>query len=556
MFIPLELALGLLLGAGSTAPPAPNVARLKQMHAAFAPVELTADLSTLPLNERKSLVRQLQAAKVMDAIFLQQSWSGNVLLLRELAEKSTPLARAQLEVFLLNQGPWDQLDQFVPFIPNVPPRPVGGSFYPADSSKEALEAWMKTLPPEQHAAALGFFTVIRRGPDGKFVIVPYSIAYQPELARAAELLREAATLTTQPTLKDFLEKRATAFLSNDYYASDVAWMRLDATLEPTLGPYEVYEDGFFNAKAVFEAFITVRDEKETQKLARFSAELQDIENHLPIDPTLRNPKLGALAPIRVENSLYCSGDANRGVQTAAFNLPNDERIVKEMGSKRVMLKNVQEAKFKTALLPISKVALGVADQKNVHFDVFFTHILMHELMHGLGPHNLMVNGKPSTVRAQLEESNSAIEEAKADVAGLFAMQYLIDKGVLEKSYEQTMYTTYLASAFRSIRFGLAEAHGRGVALQLNYLLDAGAVTVGKDGRFAAHVEGMKAAIVALTRVLMTLQATGDHAQAQALLAKLGVVRPEVQRIFDRLKSVPVDIRPRFSQAERLMEEFP
>src|SRR5581483_6301146 len=287
------------------------------------------------------------------------------------------------------------------------------------------------------ARAAGFFTTIRRGTDGKLVIVPYSVEYQPELAEAAARLREAAALTKQPTLKAYLEKRAAAFLSNDYYNSDLAWMELDASIEPTIGPYEVYEDEWFNYKAAFEAFITLRDDAETKKLERFSAELQDIENNLPIDPKLRNPKLGALAPIRVVNVVFSSGDANRGVQTAAFNLPNDERVVAEKGSKRVMLKNTQDAKFQKVLLPIAKVALAGKDQGDVAFDAFFTHILMHELMHGLGPHNISVGGRATTVRQELKDLYSTVEEAKADVSGLFALQFLVDRGKLDKQYERT-----------------------------------------------------------------------------------------------------------------------
>src|SRR5678815_2902630 len=226
---------------------------------------------------------------------------------------------------------------------------------------------MKTLQGAQHTDATGFFTTIRRTPEGKLTTVPYSLEYQGELAEMARLLREAAALTKQPTLKAFLQKRADAFISNDYYASDVAWMELDASIEPTIGPYEVYEDEWFNYKAAFESFITLRDDAETQKLARFGAELQEIENNLPIDPKYRNPRLGALAPIRVVNTVFSSGDGNRGVQTAAYNLPNDERVITEKGSKRVMLKNNQEAKFKTVLQPISMVALAPDDRKHVAF---------------------------------------------------------------------------------------------------------------------------------------------------------------------------------------------
>ena len=272
-------------------------------------------------------------------------------------------------------------------------------------------------------------------------------------------------------------------------------MELDASLEPTIGPYETYEDGWFGYKAAFEAFITVRDEAETAKLARFGAELQGLEDHLPIDPSLRNPKLGALAPIRVVNVVFSSGDGNRGVQTAAFNLPNDERVVEEKGSKRVMLKNMQEAKFDKVLVPISKVALAPADQPNVDFDAFFTHILMHELMHGLGPQTITKDGKPRRPCAwSCKDIYSAIEEAKADISGLWALQYLVDKGVLDRSLERTMYTTFLASAFRSIRFGIDEAHGRGQALQLNYLLDAGAFRVAADGTFAVDPAKVKDAV--------------------------------------------------------------
>jgi hypothetical protein len=332
-------------------------------------------------------------------------------------------------------------------------------------------------------------------------------------------------------------------------------MKLDASIEPTIGPYEVYEDGWFNAKAAFEAFVTLRDDAETAKLARFAGELQELEDHLPIDPKLRNPKLGALAPIRVASSIYCAGDANRGVQTAAFNLPNDEKIEREMGTKRVMLKNVQEAKFHMVLVPIAHVALAAADRKNVTFDAFFTHILMHELMHGLGPH--MVAGRPSeTVRAGLQETYSAIEEAKADISGLWAMQVLVDKGVLDRAFEHTMYTTFLASTFRSIRFGLSEAHGKGIALQLNTLLDAGAVKVAKDGTFSIDAAKIKDAVRALTGELMSIEAAGDHARAAELLGTRAVIRPEVQHVLDRLAGVPVDIEPRFVTAEKLLAATP
>lgn len=528
-----------------------DAAKLETMIARFAPVEIGADVSRLPENEQRALARLIEAGWVMDGLFLRQVWAGNEGLQARLLTDQTPAGRARLHYFLINKGPWSRLDHNEAFVAGVPKKPDAANFYPAGATKAEIEAWMKGLPEAERTQAAGFFTAIRRAPGGGFAIVPYSVEYQGELARAAELLREAAALTTQPTLKRFLETRAAAFLSNDYYESDVAWMELDASIEPTIGPYEVYEDEWFNAKAAFEAFITVRDDAETAKLTKFGAELQGIENQLPIDPKYRNPKLGALAPIRVVNVVLAAGDGNRGVQTAAFNLPNDERVIKEKGSKRVMLKNVQDAKFKMALVPIARIVLDATGQANVDFDAFFTHILMHELVHGLGPHEITVDGRQTTVRQQLKETYSTIEEAKADVTGLFALQLLIDKGVIDKKMEATLYDTFLASAFRSIRFGVNEAHGRGMAIQINSLLAKGAF-VAKDGVFSVDHAKIKPAIVELTRELLMIEAEGSYARAKDLYTRLGVVTPEVQKALDRLKEVPVDIEPRFTTAAELV----
>jgi hypothetical protein len=536
--------------------PIPGLGEFARLEAQYAPVDLKVDVSQLPEGERKALARLVQAARLMDAIFLQQTWAGNGSLLVSLSSSATPLGRAQLRYFLINRGPWDMLDRNRPFLLGVPEKPEGGNFYPPGATKEQVARWEASLPPEQRARASGFFTTVRASPDGSFSVLPYSEAYQGELALAAAFLRDAARLTAQPTLKAYLEKRADAFLTNDYYPSDVAWMELDASVEPTIGPYEVYEDGWFNAKAAFEAFITVRDEAASAKLARFSSELQGLENALPLENQYKNPKLGALAPIRVVNNLFCSGDGNHGVQTAAFNLPNDERVVKEKGSKRVMLKNVQEAKYQKTLLPIAKLVLTAAEQPKVSFDAFFTHILMHELMHGLGPHNIQVGTRATTVRQELEDSYSALEEAKADISGLWALQQLIDKGVVEKSMAQSMYVTYLASQFRSLRFGLADAHGKGVALQLNWLLDQGGYQAGEDGRFSVVPTKIQGAVRSLTQEILSIQATGDGPRARALLARMGVIRPEVQRMLQKLAHLPVDIAPRFSTAEQLTAEFP
>lgn len=507
----------------------PSLDQLKQMTARFAPAEIHADTASLPENERAVLGKLVEAAKVIDGLYLRQVWGQNPGLLIDLARDTSALGQARLHYFLINKGPWSRLDHDDPFIANVGTKPKGGGFYPFDATKAELDQFMTKTK------ANGFYTTVRRGSDGKLVSVPYNLEYQNELERAAALLTDAAKLTKQPTLARFLNTRAEAFMSNNYYASEVAWMELDSSIEPTIGPYEVYEDEYFNYKAAFEAFITLRDAKETDKLKKFSAQLQGIEDKLPIDAKYRNTKLAALSPISVVNVVFTAGDANKGVQTAAYNLPNDERVINEKGSKRVMLKNLQEAKFKQVLLPISNKALSSADRKNVSFDAFFTHILMHELMHGLGPHSV---GK-STVRQELKETYSAIEEAKADISGLFALEVL-------GSELKTMYTTFLASSFRTLRFGTNEAHGKGMAIQMNYLLDKGGFKANADGTFSVDEAKMKEGVRGLTHDLMTLQAEGNYKKALDLIETQGKVRPEVQRLIDRLTDVPVDIEPRFS----------
>jgi len=530
----------------------PDAATLQAMAARFAPTEISADISKLPANDRRVLAKLVEASKIVDALFLRQVWAGNDAMLLDLLRDQSPAGRARLHYFQINKGPWSRLDHNAVFVPGAPPKPPAANFYPAGASKADLERWIATLPEAERSRATGFFTVIRRT-DSSFTLVPYSIEYQGELALAAARLREAAQLAAEPTLKAFLNKRADAFLSNDYYDSDVAWMELKGAIEPTIGPYEVYEDELFNYKAAFESYITVQDEAETAKLQKFAGELQDIEDHLPIEPKYRNPKLGALAPIVVVNEIYAAGDGNRGVQTAAFNLPNDERVVREKGAKRVMLKNVQDAKFAKTLAPISKIVLSPADQANLSFEAFFTHIVVHELMHGLGPHSLTAGGRQTTVRQELKEAYSALEEAKADISGLFAVQHMIDKGVLPRSFERSLYTTFLASAFRSIRFGVNEAHGRGIAIQLNYLLDQRGFVVNADGTFSVNGDRVKEGVAGLTREIMTIQAEGDYAKAKALGERLGVVRPPVQQALEKMKSIPVDIEPRFTTADQLLE---
>src|SRR6266498_1824640 len=517
----------------------------------FSPTVLTADTSKLSASDRTALSKIIAAAKLMDPLFLRQVWSGNEALYQKLLADKSVAGQQRLHYFLINDGPWSRLDNNVAFIEGVPKeKPPNANYYPDDMTKEEFNTWVQGLSESEKLKATGFFWLIRRGPDGKLMTVRYSQDYREFLEPAAKLLREAAQLTSNMTVKNFLDTRSTAFGSDDYYSSDVAWMDLDAPIEVTIGPYETYEDELFSYKAAFEAYVTLPDEAESAKLAKFSQYLQELENNLPMDAAYRNPKLGAASPIRVVNEVFSSGEGNSGVQTAAFNLPNDERVVKEKGSKRVMLKNVQEAKFNKTLVPISQVVLDPAQRIALSFEPFFTHILAHELMHGLGPHNIKVGGQETTVRKQLKELYSAIEEAKADITGLWALQYLIDKGVVEKGMEHSLYTTYLASSFRSVRFGTTEAHGKGVALQFNYLTDEGAFKFNdRTGTFSVDQSKIKEAVRKLTHDILTLQAEGSYEKAKAMLDKYGIIRQPMKVALDRLGDVPVDIEPIFPLAK-------
>jgi hypothetical protein len=494
----------------------PDTAQLNRMISRFARTELNVDLSGLAAGDRQALVKLIEAARIYNDIFMRQLWQGNLALYAKLQQDSTPAGKARQHSFWINKGPWSELDGHTAFLPGVPAKkPAGANFYPEDMTREQFESWVKTLAKADREKAEGFFSVIRRDKAGQLTAVPYSQEYGAELKRCAALLREAAKLTPNESLRRFLNARADAFLGDDYYASDVAWMDLDAPLDVTIGPYETYQDELFGYKAAFEAYVNLRDDKETARLKYFAEHLQDVENHLPIDPQFRNPKLGALAPIRVVNEIFASGDGAHSVRTAAYNLPNDERVVREKGSKRVMLKNIQEAKFRAILRPIAGRVLAKPAQGDLSFESFFTHIVAHEMSHGIGPHQIRANGRETTVRQELKELYSAIEEAKADVTGLFLLGHLADRGLKEAALAQRpLYTTFLASTFRSVRFGLTEAHGKGMALQFNYFLDHGAFQVNADGTFAVDPAKMKAAVTSLTRDLLTIEAHGDYAGAK------------------------------------------
>jgi len=573
----LEATAGFAVGQTTI----PNPGQLAKMASRFAPAPMHLDISGLSSGDRQALVKLIESARVLDDIFLKQLWSGNLALYQRLEKDKTPAGRARLHYFWINKGPWSDLDDYRAFVPGVPRRkPLGANFYPENMTKQDFERWLSSLTPEKQEQAKGFFTVIRyqtQAPKPKgflgpretlrdsMVIAPYNEEYKDDLTRAARLLREAAALTDNVSLKTFLTTRADAFLSNDYYESDVAWMDLDAPLDITIGPYETYNDELFGYKAAFEAYINLRDDKQSTKLSAFSKHLQEIEDNLPLDPPYRNPKLGSAAPIRVVNEILSAGDGAHGVQTAAYNLPNDERVVQQKGSKRVMLKNVQEAKFRSTLLPIARRMLSRSSMVDVNFSSFFTHTVAHELMHGLGPHQIQVQGRNTTAREELKELYSAIEEAKADVTGLFALQYMMDHNqemglgnvlASDEAAQRQLYVTFLASAFRSLRFGLNDAHGKGMAVQLNYLLDKGAFVSHGDGTFSVDMAKVKDAVRDLDHDLLTIEAEGNYNGAKKMLDDWGVIRPVVKHALDRLTAVPTDIEPIFVTAEELSPTSP
>lgn len=539
--------------AEETASPANDLqiaSDVTQRLAQFAPTEITADLSGLPDSEREALRHILMASQKMDEIFLRQVWRGNPGLKTRLAALQDPLADSARNYFDVNFGPWDRLDGMKPFIGDKV-HPEGAGYYPEDMTKDEFNAWVKAHPDSQ--AAMESLTTIIERQSGQLKAVPYSVAYREWLEPAATELREAADATANESLKKYLRSRADAFLSDDYFQSDVDWMDLNAPIEVTIGPYETYEDSMFGYKSAFESFVTIALPEESAKLDRYKKELPALERNLPEPEQYKNFSRGTDSPIRVVDMLYNAGDAKAGVQTIAFNLPNDERVREAKGSKKVLLRNLMRAKYDQILVPIGKAVLAPEDAEKVSFKAYLDETLNHELSHGLGPGTITVNGKKTEVRLELKEFYSTLEEAKADVMGVYNILHMIDKGVIPASLRETLEPTYLAGLFRSARFGVDEAHGQGVVAQFNYLTDKGAIVVDDSGRYHTVSEKFPGAIRDLLHDMLVLQATGDYEGTGAFLDRWGKPDDNLRSALDKLKTIPVDIRPLFSQASSLMQ---
>jgi len=540
----------------------------------YAEVHISYDESVISEPEKQALAKLVEAGGVMDEIFLRQVWGGNIdmrRMLRDLFETTASEGGARHEYaknlqhyFKINFGPWDRLDEDSPFIGNEP-KPLGAGYYPTDITKAEFESYIEAHP-KQEKDLRGFFTVVRRTDDGGLEAVPYSEAYKPQLQKAATLLHEAADILTNPentpkfaegvdytSLAKYLRSRADAFSSNDYYQSDMDWMDVKSNIiDVTIGPYEVYEDLLNSYKAAFEAFIAIRNPADSKKLEGIKRYLQLLENKLPIPDEHKNPNRGSESPISVVDLVYAGGDTKAGVQTIAFNLPNDERVREAKGSKKVMLKNISRAKFDKILIPIAGKLLDKDQIKFVNFDAYFNNVLMHEMAHGLGPGNIVVDGKETTVSLQLAETYPPIEECKADITGLYCTRVLVGEGFYDKQLEHDGYVSFLPGFFRAIRFGATSAHGRANMIEFNWMREKGAIVLDEDSeRFHVDVAKMPEAVESLTNALLMIEAEGDHDASKAFLDKYAKMTPDLERLLTKLEGIPVDIEPIYSAEKYL-----
>ncbi len=517
-----------------------------QLRAQFVPQTLNAKTLHLSDGDCEALLHLVDAAKAIDEIFFLQAWAGNPGFAPKVAALQGPDADAAKDYYRIMVGPWDRLDHHRPFLGDRR-HPAGAGFYPEDLTEAEFTAWLEAHP-EDRDAFTSLHTLIRRDGD-ELIAVPYSEAFAEQLERAAAAMRAAAAATDNESLRTFLELRADAFATDDYYESDMAWMDLDSAIEVVIGPYETYEDSLFGYKAAFEAFLCVAQPEDSARLEIFKAELPFLEANLPIPDEYKNFNRGAESPIRVVDELLVTGDSRSGVQTIAFNLPNDERVREAKGSKKVLLKNVMEAKYEGILVPIAEAVLPADELDRISFEAFFQFTLHHELSHGIGPGQITIDGRPTEVRLELKDLYSAFEEAKADVLGVVDIYALVAKGVMEPEILESLPWTYTAGIFRTTRFGVAEAHGLGMVLQTNFLLEKGAVEITPDGRFRPVPDLFEAAFVELARELLMIQALGDYEAAVAFVEKYGAVNAAMVTAIDALTGIPVDIDPSYPFAK-------
>ncbi|WP_417458522.1 dipeptidyl-peptidase 3 family protein [Kordiimonas sp.] len=515
---------------------------LAAQRAKIARIDMNTDTSFLSDEEKAVVNKLIVAANYMSDIYLRQRSEHNPEIRAEIASSSLPDKDLLLDMFDLHFGPWDTLDEAHPFYGDKE-MPAGAAFYPEDMSKEEFNAWLEAHP-EDREAFTSLYTVIRRDGD-KLVAIPYREHYREWLEPAAQALREAAEITSNASLKDFLSKRAESFLTDEYFESEIAWMDLEGTpIEVAIGPYEVYTDGLFGYKAAYEAFITIKDPEESAAVARYKNYLRDMEANLPVDETYKNFKRGFASPIAATEQIHGGGDNVPGVQTIAFNLPNDERVREAKGAKKVLLNNVLEAKFKLILAPMAEHILVPAQAEKLMAKYMALETLFHELSHSLGPGTITKDGVETTVNAELKELYSAVEEGKADVMGVYNILFMMEKGELPKVERDNLLASYFVGIFRAMRFGTDEAHGKGAAFQYAKLQEAGAFTIdAESGLYTLDFDRLETSVTDIVRTVVILQGDGDYAAAKNFLDTYGKLDDAAKAAIKRTANIPVDVQP-------------
>jgi hypothetical protein len=505
----------------------------------LATVEMAVDTSYLTAEEKQVVNLLIQAADLMNPIYLRQVSADNPRLREEIVRSGD---KALLERFDTFMGPWDEVSEDQPFYGNAP-RPIGAGFYPAGLTKAQFDDYLAKHPDEAKALT-DPYTVVKRQGD-KLVAVPYSQEYKQWLEPAAQKLEQAAAITTNPSLKKFLTLRAKAFRTDDYFESELAWMDLkDTPIEMVIGPYETYTDTLYGAKTAFEAYVVLKNPKESAALDVYKSHLRDMEANLPVPEQYKNFKRGFESPISVGDEIHSGGDSNHGIQTIAFNLPNDERVREAKGAKKVILQNVLGAKYDRILQPMASLVLVPEQAANVNQRYMYMETLFHELSHSLGPGSIVVDGRKTTVDKELKDIASGFEEAKADVMGAYNVLFMMDKGVLPAAEKPQIRAAYVAGLFRAMRFGDTDAHGRGAAMQYRYLRDKGGIVWDAQAkRFRIDPAKLDAGIRDLVGDIVRLQATGDYNGTKAFLGKWAVMDAEAREVTGTMGHIPVDIRP-------------
>ena len=520
----------LLLVACSSEPKEANSSENYSDLTTYIPVKLTTDLSVLSESETQMLPHLFAAAEIMNDLFWKQAYGDREQLLASIAD---PKLR---DFAMVNYGPWDRLNDNAPFLDNVETKPAGSNIYPHDITKGEFEEL--GLQDEK-----GQYSMVRRDEAGKIYTIPYNEFFREELEVASGHLMLAAELCEDAELKNYLELRAKALLSNEYDASDIAWINMkNNTLDIIIGPTEHYEDQLYNYRTAYEAYILVKDKTWSKKLEKYISYLPQLQANLPVDAKYKaeTPNSDA-AQLNAYDVIFYAGDCNAGSKTIAVNLPNDEELQVKYGTRRSQLKNAMQAKFDHILLPISEVLIDKAQRKHITFNAFFSNTMFHEVAHGLGIKQT-INGK-GMVREALGEKFSALEEGKADILGLYMVTQLKEQGVLEEGELMDYYVTFLAGIFRSVRFGASSAHGQANMLRFNYFEQQNAFTRRDDGTYAVNMENMKTAIAGLSAKILQLQGDGDKAGVIALMQKDGNVGAALQADLDRLSkaNIPVDV---------------